>query len=318
MNSGSNENMSYRSLYISKNFNLFNRCVGLPIQYRNAVALDNIRYVQTKAAKEDVLNRYKEKLEKKMKEEGAESIEKLQEKYKDKIEKTKIELNRMDPLTDLEEYERKATKNGHKVTKLRSPRSPDAPIKPYKVLDDFLKLEKIKDLSPDQVEFLWRARFQEKENVLVAVIPKDVYQKLYTNARENPSFILPLPKEDEGVEIHFIQWAFPGPNTTHCMFTSLAEYKLHKEYAKPHTTLMFHHDISEDKNIVLMNGTVEQDANITLPETQLLVMNLQRFYGALAESPASNRRLQLLKDFTSGNENFSLDLVIQEAQSLEN
>lgn len=63
------------------------------------------------------------------------------------------------------------------------------------------------------------------------------------------------------------------------MLTSLAEYKLHKEYAKPHTTLMFHQELVADTGIVLMNGRVEEDVPLSMDEAQLLLLNVQRFYG---------------------------------------
>ncbi|CCH44463.1 hypothetical protein BN7_4027 [Wickerhamomyces ciferrii] len=253
---------------------------------------------------------------------GASNVDELKEKLKDELEKTRKELNKIDPLKELEEYERKQAieaqeKKAHE-NKLRKGRDPTAPEKPYKTLSSFVDVEKISELPLKELEYIWRARFAKHDNALISLVPGEVFDKLYKNARENPTFVLPLPREGEGFDLHYIQWQFVGPNTVHCMFTTLMEFKVHKEFARPHTSIIFHTELKDDKDVVLMNGTVEKDAAVKLPESQLLLLNVQRFYGVLAETEASKRRLQLLKDFTSGSSNFTVEALLAEAQSLEN
>lgn len=244
----------------------------------------------------------------------------MKEKLKDQIEDTKKEFSKIDPLKELEEYERRQALEAQKKNpeKLRDPRSPDVETKPYKSLISFVDVSKISELPLKELEFIWKARFQSKDNALISIVPNEAFDRLYKNARENPAFVLPLPREPEGFELHYVQWQFVGPNTIHCMFTSLIEYKTHKEFARPHTSLIFHTELKESKGVVLMNGTVEKDSSVKLPEAQLLLLNLQRFYGGLADSNATKRRVQMLKDFTSGSSDFSVDKLIDEAQSLEN
>ena len=115
--------------------------------------------------------------------------------------------------------------------------------------------------------------------------------------------------------MHFVQWSFAGPQTTHCMLTTLAEYKLHKEYAKPHTTLMFHQELVNSKNLVLMNGQVEEEAALSMDDAQLLVLNVQRFYGAVGDEALIKRKHELLRAFTT-SENFDVDTLIEEATSV--
>jgi ATP synthase F1 complex assembly factor 1 len=279
----------------------------------------NIHYQQ---ATKDPLEKYKDKLEKKAREVGAKDIKELKNKLRDTIELKRKEFDRVNPLKELEEYERKAAMEAQERMKnegkLRDPRASNIPEKPYKTMESFIALDKIKKLSPEEIGFIWKARFQNKDDTLISVVPSEVFNKLAKNARENPTFVLPLPRGEDGSEIHYVQWAFVGPNTVHCMFTTLLEFKTHKEYARPHTTVSFHTELKEDKGIVLMNGTVEKDSAVKLPEAQLLLLNVQRFYGAMADTEVSQRRLQLLKDFTSGSPNFSIDSLIEEAQSLEN
>lgn len=244
----------------------------------------------------------------------------MKEKLKDQIEETKKEFSKVDPLLELEEYERRQVLEAQQknIEKLRDPRKPDVEEKPYKSLNSFVDVSKISELPHKELEFIWKARFQSKDNALISVVPAELFDKLYKNARENPMFVLPLPREPEGFELHYVQWQFVGPNTVHCMFTSLIEYKTHKEFARPHTSLIFHTELKDSKDLVLMNGTVEKDSSVKLPEAQLLLLNLQRFYGGLADSDATKRRVQMLKDFTAGSSNFSVDKLIEEAQSLEN
>lgn len=282
---------------------------------------------------ESLEQRYKDKLLQKAKEQGFNSIEELKDHLKEEINRKKKELSKIDPLKELEDYEQriKMSQNNAAATKPRDPIDPKSPKVPFKTLDFFLKVEKIKDLSKQEVEFLWRARWANKENTLSAVVPNSVFEKLNKNARENPVFVLPLPREidaadadkkdgkDQGMELHYIQWQFIGPKTVHCIITSLAEYKLHNEYARPHTTFQFHLELAQDKGIVFMNGHVEPETNVSMADAQLLLLNIQRFFGAMGEETfAAKQRVKLLRDFTKGSPDFNVDLLISLAQSMEN
>lgn len=280
---------------------------------------------------ESVDQKYSSKLKQKAQQQGYQSVEQLKESLKADIEKRKKELNKIDPLQELHDYEQrlKMSQNNLKVTQNRGPVDSKQPTVPFKTLDDFLKLDKVKDLSRQEIEFLWRARWANKEGVLSAVVPLEIYEKMESHIRACPTFVLPLPREidaatsepgasDQGMELHYIQWQMAGLNTTHCIMTSLAEYKLHKEFAKPHTTFQFHRELVDDKKIVLMNGQAEKDVNVSLADAQLLLLNVQRFYGAMGDTtPASKQRLKLLHDFAKGSPDFSVELLISLAQSME-
>lgn len=270
----------------------------------------------------DAFIKYQEKLDQKAKSLGLKDAAELQEKLKEDIELKKKEFNAVDPLKELEAYERKKAEEiqknkDSKTIKVRSPVDKDAPVAPYKTLDSFIDVEKAKELPAKELQFIWRARFQNKEGNFHAALNSIQFAKMYANAFKNPSFILPLPKTEDGYEMHFVQWSFVGPKTTHCMLTTVAEYKLHKEYAKPHTTLMFHQDLADKTDLVLMNGQLEADVPLTMEEAQLLILNVQRFYGGLTDKEGSKRKLELLRDFTSGNPNFDMDKLINEAASLD-
>ncbi|AET37790.1 Atp11p Ecym_2031 [Eremothecium cymbalariae DBVPG len=274
--------------------------------------------------------RYTDKLLQKARERGFKSVEELKFHLKKEIESKKKEFNKIDPLKELEDYEQrmKMCENKGKMTNTRGPIDSSAPQLPFKTLNSFLNVEKMKQLSKQEVEFLWRARWMEKDNMLNAVVPVDVFNKMSSNAKSNPILVLPLPRDiqaantegqgEQGIEMHYIQWQFVGPKTVHCIMTSLAEYKLHKGFARPHTTFQFHLDLAEEKKIVLMNGQVETDANISLQEAQLLLLNVQRFYGAMGDhTTMAKARLKILKDFNTGSSDFNVDLLISLSQSME-
>ncbi|EDO16197.1 hypothetical protein Kpol_1014p15 [Vanderwaltozyma polyspora DSM 70294] len=274
--------------------------------------------------------RYRVKLEQLAKAKGYASVEEMRDGLKGDIDAKKKEFAQNDPLKGYEEtvgvlgqQQQQQQLDSSGLTRSKGPLDSPQPKVPFKTLDSYLNVEKISQLSRQEVEFLWRAKWANKDNVLNAVVPIDVYEKMLANSKENPAFVLPLPREaegqDSGMELHYIQWQFVGPHTVHCIMTSLAEYKLHKEYARPHTTLQFHSELAKDKNCVFMNGQVETDMNVSLQDAQLLLLNVQRFYGAMGEeTPSSKQRLQLLRDFTKGSASFNVDTLITLSQSMEN
>lgn len=301
------------------------------ISLTNFIQLQQSSNLKSNYSTESLDVRYKNKLLQKAEEQGFKSVEELKEKLKEDIETKKKELSKVDPLKELEEYEQrlKMSQNNMKVTQQRGPVDPKQELAPFKTLDSFLKLERIKDLSKQEVEFLWRARWANKPDALSAVVPLEIFEKMDRHIRACPTFVLPLPREvpaeasssgtqEQGMELHYIQWQMADSNTVHCIMTSLAEYKLHSEFAKPHTTFQFHKELASDKKIILMNGHVEKDVNITLPDAQLLLLNIQRFYGAMGEETVSSKqRTKLLHDFAKGSPEFSVEKLINLAQSME-
>lgn len=265
---------------------------------------------------------YQEKLEQKAKELGLKDSTELKTHLKEDIERIKKELNVMDPLKELEEYERRQAaeidrerSDAHTI-KVRKPVSKLEPKAPYKTMESYIDVTKVLELPKDHVEFIWRARFELDPRNLHALLTSEQFAKMYANAFKNPSFILPLPKGD-GYEMHFVQWQFVGPKTTHCMITTVAEYKLHKEYAKPHTSITFHQELVSSKDLVLMNGYCETESSLSMDEAQLLVLNVQRFYGGVGDEEGAERRQKLLLNFTSGTENFDMEALVKEATSFE-
>ena len=288
---------------------------------------------------------YREKLLKKAKEYGFDSIEQLKDHLSDQINKQKMEFNKIDPLKELDRFKQSNPLDTRTTGKIReqfkknvnnhSGSESNNGNAPFKTLDSYMDLNKLKSLTSQQIEYLWRAKWSMRENSLVAVIPSNVFKKFHSFTKENPIFVLPIPRklnscnsntkdniiknDSKGMELHYIQWNFPDLNTSHCILTSLAEYKLHNQFARPHIILEFHSELNETKGIVLMNGQVEKDCNVTLQNAHYLLLNIQRFYGAMGiESKISQERLNLVKQFNKGSKSFNVDKLIELSQSMEN
>ncbi|KAF5095054.1 hypothetical protein D0Z00_003279 [Geotrichum galactomycetum] len=279
--------------------------------------------MQANAADSSVADKYRAKLEQKAASEGVTSVDELKEKYKEKIEKVKTELGE-DPITAATKAHENETAKAAQSAIANAPKVPSSDIKD---LDSFVDVSKFKLHDRKEIEMLWKMRHAANPHAICGIIDGSVYAELYKNARKNPMFVLPLPRNapreaeadtnDGGVEMHLVQWAFPGPYTVHCMITTLAEFKLHQEFARPHTTLIMHSDLLADKGIALMNGNVEKESSVNLEEAHLLTLFLQKFYAAKATTESGKRKLALLQAFTTGDANFSLDQLVAEAETLD-
>ena len=127
-------------------------------------------------------------------------------------------------------------------------------------------------------------------------------------------FLLPLPREGQGVEMHLLQWTFPTQDSATVLFTSLAEYKLRGEFAAPHTTVTHHLELAGEKGVVLVQGGVVGEG-VSVGEAQVLVVGLQRFYGAL-EDAGAERRKGLVEKFGRGDQGFRVEELVEEAEKI--
>ncbi|ODV89616.1 hypothetical protein CANCADRAFT_141245 [Tortispora caseinolytica NRRL Y-17796] len=187
--------------------------------------------------------------------------------------------------------------------------------KKIKTLDSFVDVEKMIELDEKSIEYLWRARHQSEYSVSAALDPT-TYARLRQVAREYPLFLLPVPR-DGGYEMHYLQWSFPERHTVHLIITPLEEYKLHQEFARPHSMISFHSDLlSHKKNVVLMAGQVDTDV-ISTADVQFLLLSMQKFYTADVSTPRGQRRLKLIADFYNGSPDFSYQTLLDEVDTVE-
>ena len=181
-----------------------------------------------------------------------------------------------------------------------------------KLLSSYIDIAKTLELPYKEIELIWRLRHASDPQSLCAVIPYSIYSRIEETARRHPQFILPIPREGKGAEIHFLQWTFPSPTTTTVLFTHLAEFKLRGEYAQPHTTVTHHLDLAVPKSLILLRGNVVEGRGVTVDEGKWLLMCLQKFYGA--EQRVERKRL--LEQFSQGDGDFKVEQLLEEAEKI--
>jgi ATP synthase F1 complex assembly factor 1 len=250
--------------------------------------------------------------------EGLQDINELKEVYKDKIQHLKKKAAIQIPIANAP-----PTPPQSPTSSSLFPPPPPAPRIPservlsskpgIKTLSSYLDLEKTRALPQKELEAVWRLRHVNDAQSLCAVVPLDVYRTIEATARKHPHFILPLPKEGEGSEIHFLQWTFPAENTVTVLFTHLAEYKLRGEFSQPHTTITHHLELAEDKGLVLLQGQVVEGRGVSVDEAKWLVMCLQKFYGVNGEKSERKRLLEL---FGKGDPDFKVEDLVEEAEKI--
>lgn len=174
----------------------------------------------------------------------------------------------------------------------------DSTIKP---LGSILKLEKINDLGIDEIEILWKEYHKETDSV-GAVIPSHVYEQLRSRAMQYPFFAFPIPR-GEGFEFFFGQWI--GHQFA---FTSMIEYQMHQENARPYLLLNHYVELVDSKDIVLMSGDLDENMNIL--EATLIANQVQLFYLGKESS------FQLVKDFNTRADEFDYNDILSAIDSM--
>ncbi|KAJ5312747.1 hypothetical protein N7508_003577 [Penicillium antarcticum] len=323
-------------------------------QQRRWAQVHDVRFLASHHDPKYVQDKYRAKLDQKAKEEGHESVESLKEAYSEKISDLRRKASTAatpEPSSPISTTAVPGTPPAfhpppppgqESATAKAARRVSGGDSSPVKPLSTYLDVEKIRDLPAKEIEALWRLRHAENSHSISAVITLDTYKRIAQAARQNPQFVLPLPRAEipaeeadaqnlEGAgaaaEIHFLQWAFhppaegsmPSPSNTHTstvIFTNLGAYKMHGSFAQPHTTVTHHLDLADDKGLVLMHGQVVPDRGVDTTEATFLVSCLQRFYDF--EGQANGRKGELVRMFTRGDvENFKIEELLEESERLQ-
>lgn len=299
---------------------------------RRWAQVHDVRFLATTQASRNVLEKYREKLDAKAREEGHAGIQDLKKAYADKIQEIRKKDATIPGIPALDEPPAPAAAS--------SPAPPRGQLTPeaaaarqtaqqttssgVKTLDQILDLPKARTLPVPELTAIWRLRHASSPQALCAVVPQHTYEAMEAEARRNPQFVLPLPHPEQGAELHFLQWVFdPATRTSTVLFTQLAEYKARGEFAVPHTTVTHHLDLIAEKRVVLMQGSVVSDRGVKPDDARWLVMCLQRFYGgwdgekndALGKERADERK-KLLEWFGKGDSRFSVEKLLEEAERL--
>lgn len=316
---------------------------------RRWAQVHDVRFLATTQASRTVLEKYREKLDAKARQEGHRDIEELKKAYADKIHDVRKKDASIPGIPPLETTTTPPPSSSATTAVSAGTTSTPGPLHPtpaaihatqggskgpsdsypsksgIKPLSAILDLPKARELPVPELTAIWRLRHASNPNALCAVIPQHTYEAMEQAARRNPQFVLPVPHPEQGAEIHFLQWTFDPPtHTSTVLFTQLAEYKARGEFAVPHTTVTHHLDLLSEKRAVLMQGTVVSDRGVKAEDARWLVMCLQRFYGGwdgekaedgIGKERAEGRR-QLLEWFGKGDGRFSVEKLLEEAERM--
>ncbi|KZF26825.1 ATP11-domain-containing protein [Xylona heveae TC161] len=301
------------------------RSATLPLRgtQRRWAQVHDVRFLATHRDPNRYVDKYREKLTEKAKEQGLNNVDELKEVYKEKIDAFRKEAAvpganspfppPPPPPTPQTEPTPSPTFNGS--TPPASASSPNSKVPPgVKTLSSFIDVEKTQSLPPKEIEYIWRLRHANDKNSLCAVVPASTYARIAETARKYPQFILPLPREEQGAEIHFLQWTFPTLDQATVLFTSLAEFKLRGEFAQPHTTITHHLDLADSKGLVLLQGAVVESSGVSVDDSRFLLMCLQKFYAI--EDQQTPGRQKLLEQFSQGDAGFKVEELLEEAEKL--
>ncbi|KAI9700575.1 MAG: hypothetical protein M1820_006729 [Bogoriella megaspora] len=292
---------------------------------RRWAQVHDVRFLATHQSQDRVLEKYRSKLDRKASQEGHHNIDSLKDAYKDKI----AELRKKAAVPGATAPPDTNNMRSKSVYGQPPPPPPQAAeLAPeiskndlntkgqpgVKTLSSFLDVEKTRGLPAKEIETIWRLRHASNPNSLCATIPLHTYETISHTARRHPQFILPLPREGQGAEIHFLQWTWPSPTTSTVLFTHLAEYKLRGEFSQPHTTVTHHLDLADDKGVVLLQGQVVDGKGVSTDEAKWLLMCLQKFYSSQAEETPRRR---LMDRFSRGDgEGFKVEELLEEAEKI--
>ncbi|QRV76883.1 F1 ATPase assembly protein 11 [Ceratobasidium sp. AG-Ba] len=245
----------------------------------------------------DLAQKYEEKLKKRAAESGAKDVNELRERVRRELEAEKARKRAEQVKMDATKPTQEATASGSSspASSLKT-RNDSSPIKP---LDTILNLSKLLSSSPPltsaQLGALWTTYHAQKEGVLCAVVPVEMYEQMLDRAKRWNQFVLPLPRgttpaegekkaEDGGTEMFFIEWGVhhsptlpgtttdelglptappesslpkgPNPPITTLLFTPLQEYKHRQSFAAPHLALTFYTDLATSHGAVLLRGEI--------------------------------------------------------------
>ena len=193
---------------------------------RRWAQVHDVRFLATTQQPRNVIEKYRQKLDRKAKEEGHGDIDSLKQAYADKIH-------------DLRQRDASALNDGATPPSASEPLSPHQfPSSPSsspsssspspaasaiasatsqssrsgppqsRPLSSFLDMPKARTLPVPELSAVWRLRHAASPRSLCAVIPAPTYAAMEAAARRNPQFVLPVPHPEQGAEIHFLQWMF--------------------------------------------------------------------------------------------------------------
>ncbi|KAJ3010625.1 UNVERIFIED_CONTAM: hypothetical protein HDU68_002050 [Siphonaria sp. JEL0065] len=259
-------------------------------------------------ANNDALTKYRAKLQARAEKEGFKTVEELLLNGSKKAEKPKPIEGAIKPKAGPLSPQPTQTTGGVAPTATGAPRVRNDGLPSYvKTLDEIVDLQRFADETPERIEIIWNEFHATQAGMVSGVMQSDFYSKLKARGKENPLFILPLPRES-GVEFFLLQFSF-----NQIYYTSLLEYKTHMTEARPCLTLTHYDDLSESKKIVMMCGEIGKEGGILrADDARLLVLMTQSFYVTGSEA-----KRKLVEVFNKNPSEFNYQTLIEEMDKLE-
>lgn len=171
-----------------------------------------------------------------------------------------------------------------------------------KSLDKIMKVDLLTDKTPEQITELWKA-YQTPRDSVFAVINKQYWSYISIMAQAFPTFIYPLPRDNDQWFFYVGQW---GGNEIN--FTSLEHYKLNGPDAPVLLSMCHYPELVESKGICLMVGDVDSQL-IRKEDAHLLAMYVQYFH-------TEEKGMNLIKKFSTEPQNFKYDDVIRAVETI--
>ncbi|XP_044762531.1 ATP synthase mitochondrial F1 complex assembly factor 1 [Coccinella septempunctata] len=171
-------------------------------------------------------------------------------------------------------------------------------------LDEYMKVEAVKDKSADEIKEIWLKYHIQKECNIAATVPKKDFEQFKEKSELYPTFLFALPRS-QGYE--FIMSQIEG-NCVH--FTPLLYFQVHKENAPECLTIKHYTEFMDEKGIVLMKGEFDSKV-INSKEALCLANQLQLYYCQNNDS-----KNKLLEVFTKNPDEFKHMDLIKEIENL--
>ncbi|KAJ2803852.1 hypothetical protein H4R20_002728 [Coemansia guatemalensis] len=265
----------------------------------------------------DYEEKYREKLLRRAREEGVETVGELRQKIKKEEEARSqqqshksIEGQSTASTATAQASSTKAslsknTDAGKRRLDRSSHQSANNLPSSAKSLDQIMRMDLLSDKSAEETGELW-TRYHATKDMISAVIPSSTYRELLSVAQKNPLFVLPLPRS-EGIEFFFLQFDYHQ-----VYFTSLLEYKTNTMHARPFLTLTHYTDFIDSKGVVLMRGEIDSEARlIDTQNAQYLALQMQQFYVT-----GGKAKRCLLEQFNQNPDQFDYNKLIEAAEKL--
>ncbi|RXK38167.1 hypothetical protein M231_04541 [Tremella mesenterica] len=241
--------------------------------------------------KKEYEDKYGHKLKEKMKLEGVTDLEALRNKLIPKVKTPPVEASPSRTRDDIvREGSSPVANPGSKVKSREETKGDRSGVKPLSSILN-LPLLLLTPHDPPSISKIWTTYHTThptlSSSYLSATLPISTYRSMISLAKENPSFVLPLPRQStKGIEMekydmYYLQWLFhsspipiPIPiltshtnipidsedltlsPITSVLFTPLEEYKHRGEWSQPHLVLTHYTDLSNSHGLVLMRGEI--------------------------------------------------------------